>query len=99
MPRASKVTVRYQKVRKQDEGIRKNRIKAQSVVMKQPRALSPLTRYIEENRESGLSMTELTQQFQEYDCDHLRTTSVAKGPNFAIQFCPDCGLSEKVDAA
>lgn len=31
---------------------------------------SPLTAYIEENRSSGLSIHELVEQFQEYDCDH-----------------------------
>jgi hypothetical protein len=27
--------------------------------------------YIEENREAGISIAELVEQFQEYDCEHF----------------------------
>jgi hypothetical protein len=96
MPRGSKVAVSYQKVRKKTS-IRANIVKAQAVEMKRARGLTPLAQYIEDNRESGLSVVELTEQFQEFDCDHLKAWALGKSPDFTIQHCPDCGLIEKVD--
>jgi hypothetical protein len=37
-------------------------------VAKTPQGLSPLAAYIEDNLDTGISVRELIEQFQEYDC-------------------------------
>lgn len=62
------------------------------------RTASPLTRYIEENRESGLPIHELVEQFQEYDCDHrFRRTAVIASHDDPQHWvtCSHCSLTEK----
>lgn len=58
---------------------------------------SPLTAYIEENLSSGLSIHELVEQFQEYDCDH-RFVLAASYPSptepYHIIACEICALHE-----
>jgi hypothetical protein len=60
-----------------------------------PRGLSPLTRYLEENADSGLSRQELVEQFREYDCGHPAMEVVASTSKQTIRICNDCGFSEK----
>lgn len=61
--------------------------------MKQPKGLSPLARYLEENRDSGLTTQELIEQFQEYDCTHAEKLHIVTGHKL-ITTCNDCGLVE-----
>ena len=59
---------------------------------------SPLTQYIEDNRESGLSIHELVEQFQEYDCEHRWYFSgLLPSPTDPIHFltCEICALTER----
>ena len=59
---------------------------------------SPMTTYIEENRASGLSIHELVEQFQEYDCEHRWYFSgLMPSPTEPIHFltCEICALTER----
>jgi hypothetical protein len=57
--------------------------------------LSALGRYIEENRESGIAVHELIEQFQEFDCDHHEKEEIGAHPEFLVFQCQECGLAEK----
>ena len=59
---------------------------------------SPMTAYIEENRASGLSIHELVEQFQEYDCEHRWYFSgLYPSPTEPIHLltCEICALTER----
>lgn len=56
--------------------------------------LSLLGQYVEEYRETGIPVHELVSQFQEYDCLHSFQIA-ANHPNFTVELCSLCGLSEK----
>ena len=62
-----------------------------------PQGNSPLARYIEENRETGIPVPELIQQFQEYDCDHPENLQqiVAQGSGYRFIRCERCHRVEK----
>lgn len=59
--------------------------------------LSPLGSYIEDNRESGLPIHELVEQFQEYDhptqCNESRLVAQARDSRWYV--CDGCGLIVK----
>jgi len=54
-----------------------------------PRGLSPLARYVESQMESGLPISELIWQFQEYDCEH-EWDELSSWPE-KIYGCRGCG--------
>jgi hypothetical protein len=54
--------------------------------------LSPLAQYVEDNLESGLPVTELVEQFQEYDCEHFTIELVAEDRRGKFRLCVECGL-------
>lgn len=60
--------------------------------IKEPKGLSPLTAYIEENRDTGITVQELIEQFQEYDCEHTRIVKLAVTTEKVTTRCDDCGL-------
>lgn len=60
---------------------------------KVPHGLSPLARYLSENEDSGLTVEELIEQFQEYDCEHREKTKIVTGHK-EILTCSECGVIE-----
>jgi hypothetical protein len=64
---------------------------------REPQGDSPLTRYVEENRDTGIPVSELIQQFQEYDCDHPQDQQhvVAAGTWYKFVRCARCHRVEK----
>jgi hypothetical protein len=59
---------------------------------------SPLIAYIDSNRESGLSVHELVEQFQEYDCEHrFYPSGIFPSPTEPMHWltCEICALTEK----
>jgi hypothetical protein len=62
--------------------------------LKQPKGLSPLAAYIEENLDTGITVPELIEQFQEYDCEHRQVTKLAVTAEKITTRCDDCGLVE-----
>lgn len=89
MPR-KKVKVTFQKARPMGN----RHARPVTVEMRAPKGLSPLAQYIEENRESGLSLQELLEQFQEFDCEH-KDEAVITAPEYVIVHCTICGRAEK----
>jgi hypothetical protein len=66
---------------------------AESVIF--PDGLSPLAKYVEENMDSGLPVSELIWQFQEYDCEHVEVSVLAAGQHAAYDCCQNCGRITK----
>jgi hypothetical protein len=64
---------------------------------KEPQGHSDLTQYVEENRDTGIPVPELIQQFQEYDCDHPASLQhvVAAGMDYKFVRCERCHRVEK----
>jgi hypothetical protein len=56
--------------------------------------LSPLARYVEENLGEGVTVQELVEQFQEYDCEHI-ISELAISPTQVFDHCEHCGLITK----
>lgn len=54
--------------------------------------ISPLGRYIEDNRDSGLPVHELIEQFQEYDCDHEQMVQIGSFRGEILARCTTCAL-------
>lgn len=52
---------------------------------------TPLARYIAENEDSGISVSELMEQFQELDCEHKGQSVLASTAEKKIVKCEDCG--------
>lgn len=52
-----------------------------------------MARYIVENEDSGLTVQELIEQFQEYDCVHQEKSKVITGHK-EIHTCVECGMVE-----
>lgn len=59
---------------------------------KTPQGLSSLAQYVEDNRETGISVQELIAQFQEYDCDHKETEIYSTTRDKVMTRCLECGL-------
>lgn len=59
--------------------------------LRAPTGLSPLATYLTENEDSGLSVLELIEQFQEYDCDHVDESVTARSSTKITFVCPACG--------
>lgn len=64
--------------------------------MRTPEPASPLHRYIAENEDSGLSLQELIEQFQEYDCSHPAWFPLGVTQEYVIEVCRVCNLQRKV---
>lgn len=56
--------------------------------------LSPLARYVEENMGDGVTVQELVEQFQEYDCEH-HFTELALSHDRIFDHCEYCGQITK----
>lgn len=69
-------------------------LRSQPIPLGQPRGLSPLAQYLQDEESSGLPVKELIEQFQEYDCDH-HWEVLASSLTYLIRRCPDCGKQEK----
>ena len=90
------VTTTYQRAGK-SPGLRRPRAKHKlyvQIVFPELHPLSPCALYIEENRESGIPVFELLEQFQEYDCEHL-FEQIAYSRHVTVLSCPLCGMVEK----
>jgi hypothetical protein len=90
------VTTSYRQAGK-SPGLRRPRAKHKlyvTIVFPELHALSPCARYIEDNLDSGLPVSELLEQFQEYDCEHL-FEQIAYCAHFTVLSCPLCGRVEK----
>lgn len=92
MPR-SQVQVRYQRVerRKRPRGHEK----PHEAIIYAIRLRSPLARYLHSEADSGLSVHELVEQFQEYDCKHewgIEPIGVTEQQE--IFQCQECGLTK-----
>lgn len=57
-------------------------------------AMSPLARYVHENLADDLTIQELIEQFQEYDCEH-RWYELAISVDKVFTSCEICGLIKK----
>lgn len=90
MPRKS-VKVSYQVAQKSPSQRKKPPRDYSIPEPKQPKGLSPLTAYLEENAGSGLTHAELLQQFQEYDCVHEMIRMMTSQTK-TIDVCEICGL-------
>ena len=90
MPK-SKVIVKFRHVAKRKKRRTKAEEWAASIVV--PPGLSPLARYVESGLDSGLPISELVWQFQEYDCIH--TWDVLSSWPEKIEYCPGCGRIER----
>lgn len=64
---------------------------AYEIEMRQPQPLPPLRQYILDNEGSGLSVHELTEQFQEYDCEHKSWSQSSWSPSAVTMKCDNCG--------
>lgn len=62
--------------------------------MREPKPSSALTAYVEENRDTGISVSELIWQFQEYDCEHERIVPVITSNLKIANLCEECGRIE-----
>ena len=62
--------------------------------LRTPKPSSALAAYVEENRESGISIPELIWQFQEYDCEHESVTQVITSNLKIATLCETCGRIE-----
>jgi len=73
---------------------------AQSVTEGIPRVrtspLSPLTRYITENEGTGISTSELIEQFRELDCDHATRHVISESNTKKTIACISCGQMETI---
>lgn len=87
-----KVKVSYQKA-----GKTPSKRKKTPSFMRTPAGISPLTKYIEENRDTGIPVPELIWQFQEYDCDHPKSDEqvMAAGTTYKFVRCARCHRVEK----
>jgi hypothetical protein len=74
---------------------RRKVIKPKPVEMRQPQAASPLHQYVQDNEESGLSVAELIQQFQEYDCEHREWEQISWSTSYLEFRCVGCRKIEK----
>ena len=63
--------------------------------MRTPQAASSLHKYVQENEESGLPVSELIQQFQEYDCEHQEWEQISWTPRYVEYRCVSCSKVEK----
>lgn len=91
MPRKSTVKTSYRKAKTTPSGRSPRTHPSFFPVLKTPHGLSPLARYVEENSESGISVWELIEQFQEFDCNHERELETGRSPRKSSYSCPDCG--------
>ena len=93
MPRNA-VRTSYQRVQRQRP--RKGRRKAQEVTPFQIRPRSPLAQYLHQEADSGLTIHELVEQFQEYDCSYdwgEEPIGVTEQEN--VFQCVECGLTKR----
>jgi uncharacterized SAM-dependent methyltransferase len=59
---------------------------------KNPKGLSPLAQYVEDNRDTGISVQELIAQYQEYDCEHKEMEIYSTTSEKVSSRCLECGL-------
>jgi hypothetical protein len=90
MPRprkkANKVKVSYRKAERSPG----NRLpKPPKLEMREPKPQSALQKYVQENEGSELTVVELIQQFQEYDCEHEDVRDTV-GPSKDSYTCIQC---------
>lgn len=92
MPKQPKVNISFQKARRTPS----KRNESQTFT-RTPHGDSPLARYVEENRATGIPVTELIWQFQEYDCEHPADQQhvVAAGTWYKFLRCEKCHRIEK----
>jgi predicted Zn-dependent protease len=86
----AKVIVSFRKVKRLGKAARK----AQEGTVVQVRTGSPLARYLAQEADSGLSVFELVQQFQEYDCEHSWGEPIASTEEKNFFVCDECGLGK-----
>jgi hypothetical protein len=91
-PLDSKVTTSYTKAARTPS----KRIRAKEI-QRVPQGASPLATYIEENRDTGIPVSELIRQFQEYDCEHPQSQQevMAAGSSYKFVRCAVCQRVEK----
>lgn len=91
MPRRkAEVKVKYGKA-KVTPSKRQQPLASVTLAMRLPEPSSALARYVRDNAESGLSILELIEQFQEYDCDHKKEFPVMTGGGKTVYRCEECG--------
>lgn len=91
MPRKSQVKTSFTKARTTPSQRAPRSHASHFPDLKTPHGLSPLARYVEENRAEGITVWELVEQFQEYDCEHEREEETGRSPMKISYSCPDCG--------
>lgn len=57
-----------------------------------PKGLSPLAQYVEDNLDTGISISELIHQFQEYDCPHTKWEVTSVGVTTITERCTECRM-------
>jgi hypothetical protein len=62
--------------------------------MRTPQPATALAAYVEENKDTGISISELIWQFQEYDCEHKEVVPVLTSNLKAAMRCEECGKIE-----
>lgn len=65
------------------------------VTMREPEPQSPLHKYIAENEGCGLTVKELMEQFQEYDCSHEEWVVVSNTAAYIHLRCNGCWKCKK----
>jgi hypothetical protein len=67
------------------------------VAMREPTPSTPMAQYIEDNKDSELTVQELIEQFQEYDCDHAAEFPVMTSAFKTVYLCESCRRLRKVE--
>ncbi len=91
----SRVTVTYRKVRVTPSARARKKHPTNNYAgeLGIPKERKPLIRYVLDNLSTGISVPELIEQFQEYDCEHFME-SLATSTTKDMVICPQCGLIE-----
>ena len=89
LPR-NRVTTSYRKVEKRPVS---RPVATQPLAV--PKGLTPLAKYLTDNEDSGLTVQELIEQFQEYDCTHPKWEVLASSITYLIRRCEACHKQEK----
>lgn len=91
MPR-HRVTTTYTKAKRTPSARRRETIHPSFIPeLKQPKGLSPLAQYVEDNRDTGIPVSELIEQFQDYDCEHEIEEEAGRSTTRISYSCLDCG--------
>lgn len=95
MPKGSRVKTSYTKAARTPSK-RRRATPATAPKVELPKR-SALSAYIEDNAGCGLTVRELIEQFQEYDCEHPKTAQrvVAAGSTYRFVLCESCQRVEK----